>query len=86
MDKWSIKYAVLLWYSGKYQYAKNHCMYPLSYLQFSNSTPLLRELKDVDMQFQYNKIVNLKLAVKNLDGIIIKPGETFSYWRRKIML
>jgi len=33
------------------------------------------------MQYQYNKIVNLKLAVKNLDGIIIKPGQTFSYWR-----
>ncbi|MFA5636711.1 MAG: VanW family protein [Anaerovoracaceae bacterium] len=34
------------------------------------------------MEYQYNKIINLKLAVKNMDGLIIKPGETFSYWRR----
>lgn len=33
------------------------------------------------MKYQYNKIINLKLAVNKLDGIIIKPGETFSYWK-----
>jgi len=43
---------------------------------------LLRPLKDVDMHLQYNKVTNLRLAIKNIDGIIIKPGETFSIWRR----
>ncbi len=71
----------LLWHSGKHHYAQKRCSHPLPYLHFSHSTPLLRELKDVDMQYQYNKIVNLKLAVKNLDGIVIKPGEMFSYWK-----
>ena len=33
------------------------------------------------MQLQYNKINNLKIATKQLNKIIIKPGETFSYWR-----
>lgn len=47
---------------------------------FSHQTPLLRKLKDVDMQYQYNKIVNLKIASKKLNGIILKPGEVFSYW------
>lgn len=35
----------------------------------------------VDMWLQHNKIHNLRLAVHSLDGIIIQPGETFSYWR-----
>ncbi|WP_397334073.1 VanW family protein [Paenibacillus macerans] len=48
---------------------------------FQHETILLRQLKDVDMQLQYNKIINLKLAVKNIDGLIIRPGETFSFWR-----
>ena len=33
------------------------------------------------MQYQYNKIINLKIAIEKIDGIIIKPGETFSYWK-----
>ena len=41
---------------------------------------LLRNLHGVDMQLQKNKIVNLQLASKKIDGIIIKPGEEFSFW------
>ena len=41
---------------------------------------LLRNLHGVDMQLQKNKIVNLKIASKKIDGIIIKPGEEFSFW------
>lgn len=44
-------------------------------------TPLLRQLKDVDMQLQYNKITNLTIAAKRLNKVVIRPGETFSYWR-----
>lgn len=47
----------------------------------THQTPLLRKLKDVDMWYQYNKIINLKIAVKQLDGIVLHPGEVFSYWR-----
>jgi vancomycin resistance protein VanW len=46
-----------------------------------HATPLLRKLKDVDMYLQYNKIHNLKIAVKKLNHVVIHPGETFSYWR-----
>ncbi|HML37255.1 MAG TPA: VanW family protein [Bacillota bacterium] len=71
----------LFWHSGTCRFAKTRRQNLLPYLQFSHHTPLLRELKDVDMQYQYNKIINLKLAVKNLDGIVVRPGETFSYWK-----
>lgn len=33
------------------------------------------------MQYQYNKITNLKLAASRLDGLLLRPGETFSSWR-----
>lgn len=33
------------------------------------------------MALQENKVVNLRLAAAKLDGLLICPGETFSYWR-----
>jgi len=33
------------------------------------------------MILQYNKITNLQLAIKHLNKIVIKPGETFSFWK-----
>lgn len=71
----------MLLFSRKFKFANNRSNQYFKYTHFSHNTPLLRELKDVDMKYQYNKIINLKLAVNKLDGIIIKPGETFSYWK-----
>lgn len=50
----------ILWHSGKYRFAKNRSRDAFEYLHFAHKTPLLRELKDVEMQYQYNKIVNLE--------------------------
>lgn len=43
---------------------------------------IARKLNGVDMQLQENKAVNLAIAAKTIDGLIIRPGETFSFWRR----
>ena len=40
---------------------------------------LLRELGDSDMRLQHNKVTNLRLASARVDGILIRPGETFSF-------
>jgi len=48
---------------------------------FEHKTILRRELNGVDMSLQENKIVNLKLAIKHLNGLVIEPGQTFSYWK-----
>ncbi|WP_240775037.1 VanW family protein [Pedobacter xixiisoli] len=40
---------------------------------------LLKKLGDNNAQLQLNKVTNLKIAVKKLDGILIKPNETFSF-------
>ena len=69
------------WYLGRKKYSRELVsdIYPNIY--FQHKTPVLRKLKDVDMWMQYNKVKNLKIAVRRINSIVIKPGETFSYWR-----
>jgi len=40
---------------------------------------LLRDLEGAQMQLQHNKVVNLRLASSEVDGLLIRPGETFSF-------
>ncbi len=40
---------------------------------------LLRELSPDEMALQHNKVVNLRLASARTDGVVIRPGETFSF-------
>jgi vancomycin resistance protein VanW len=54
----------------------------LPYVVFLHKTPLLRKLRNVDMQLQHNKITNLQLAGASITGLVLKPGEVFSFWRR----
>ena len=71
----------LLWLKMHRLFANQFQKEPLSYECFSHETILLRKLKDVDMRMQENKIINLKLAAKRVNGVLIRPGEIFSYWR-----
>lgn len=41
---------------------------------------LRRKLGNSDPQLQENKITNLKIASNKIDGIVIQPGEIFSFW------
>ncbi|MDR3601584.1 MAG: VanW family protein [Desulfosporosinus sp.] len=52
----------------------------LPYLVTPHKTPLYRRLRNVDMWLQENKVTNLKLACKKLDGLVLRHGETFSFW------
>lgn len=70
-----------LWRSPRYRWAKERRQDSLPYLQASHETPLLRHLRGEDMELQRNKVVNLRLAVEKLDGVLLRPGETLSYWR-----
>ena len=42
---------------------------------------LLRELDPDRMRLQHNKVTNLRLATARVDGLVIAPGETFSFNR-----
>lgn len=69
------------WYFSGTKYCKIKKSEHLEYSVFSHKTPLLRQLKDVEMWMQYNKITNLRIASACLNSVIIYPGETFSFWR-----
>lgn len=69
------------WYFGDKKYCGKRSSELFDYSFFTHKTPLLRKLKDVDMWMQHNKIINLRIAAECLDGIILNPGETFSYWK-----
>lgn len=47
---------------------------------YKNSSLIRRKLGDVDSALQENKAVNLRISAPKVNGILIKPGETFSFW------
>ncbi|WP_104081385.1 VanW family protein [Cryobacterium sp. Y11] len=53
---------------------------PLPVLIYSHNSLIRRTLGNVDLQLQENKAVNLTLAAPHINGILIRPGETFSFW------
>lgn len=69
------------WHFSKVDFAKNFESY-LPIEIFSHKTILRRKLKNVDMWVQENKITNLQIATKQLNGLVLKPKQTFSYWRQ----
>lgn len=71
----------VLWLKKRAYFSKDFNEKKLPFVHFYHETILLRQLKDVDMQYQYNKIVNLKLAAKKLDGLVVHPGQIFSFWK-----
>jgi len=71
----------LLWCSPKIRWAKERSKELLPNIQCAHRTPMIRNLKGDEMEWQRNKVINLRLAVERLNGLVIYPGETFSYWR-----
>ncbi|QJD82657.1 VanW family protein [Cohnella herbarum] len=71
----------LEWVFGNVTFAREKSVDELPYAVMRHRTPLVRKLANTEMWLQRNKIVNLQVAVPRLDGILLRPGETFSYWR-----
>ena len=71
----------LQWHIGKTRHATTRQPENLPHLHMEHATPMLRALSGVDMQLQHNKKASLEIAAACIDGLILKPGETFSFWR-----
>lgn len=69
----------LIWLTDSQDYASYQSEERLEYRVFKHQSVLLRKLGDTDMQLQHNKVENLKCALPFINGLIIKPGETFSF-------
>ena len=63
-------------------FAKERTKTPLPVLVYRHNSLIRRRLGNVNMQLQENKATNLALAVSHIDGLLIRPGETFSVWKQ----
>lgn len=61
-------------------YAKNRAA-PLPHPIFNARQVMLNTESGFDMTYQRNKVDNLKIAAATLDGLVIGPGEVFSFWQ-----
>ncbi|WP_231556467.1 VanW family protein [Cryobacterium sp. MLB-32] len=57
-----------------------HRTAPLPVVLYSHNSLIRRKLGNIDLQLQENKAVNLALAAPHINGVVITPGETFSFW------
>lgn len=63
------------------RFAREKSLDPLAVCVIKHNSLIRRRLGNVDMELQENKAVNLSLAAPLVSGILIRPGETFSFWR-----
>ncbi len=47
----------------------------------SQRIPMLKHGNGIDPVLQQNKVHNIQLACTRINGILVKPGETFSFWQ-----
>lgn len=62
------------------KFAKKKDFNNFEYIWKGDAKILLRKLHGVDIQLQKNKVKNLQIAAKKIDGLVIMPGEIFSFW------
>ena len=70
----------LNWMMHNSKYSLKSSKDNLKYTLFEHSSTLIRPLKGLDLQLQYNKITNLSLAINKINNIVLPPKHTFSFW------
>ena len=66
---------------GKENFAKTFQKEKLPNIVFSYSSNMIKRAPGVDLRLQENKAVNIDLACKKINGLLIRPGEVFSFWK-----
>lgn len=69
------------WYAPGVTYTSTIQSDAFAHVSAAHRTPLFRQLPGVDHRLQENKVVNIGLAIKKIHGTVLRPGETFSFWR-----
>ncbi|MFH1089549.1 MAG: VanW family protein [Candidatus Uhrbacteria bacterium] len=62
------------------KFAREKTEIDLPFKIFTHKSVLIRKLGNSDVRLQLQKIKNLSLAAPTIHQVLIKPGETFSYW------
>ena len=71
----------LKWYFGREKYAMKKSYETLPETVVTHRSILMRKLQGTDQTLQKNKITSLRTASSYINGVIINPGEVFSFWR-----
>lgn len=61
-------------------FSRTHSHEALPVLVKKESSPNYRNFKGISQHLFINKLTNLHLAIEKINGVVIKPGETFSFW------
>lgn len=80
--KWQRKkvfYLKMRFDGNRYAEKKEEILLP--HTVFEASLLMVNEDSGFERKYQVNKIHNLKLAAKTMNGLVILPGETFSFWQ-----
>ena len=63
------------------RFAQTKSSVPLPVVVYRHNSLIRRKLGNTDLALQENKAVNLSLAAPRVNNILIRPGETFSFWK-----
>ena len=66
--------------ASKEKIARTHSSEKLPYLISSQSSHMIKHGPGIDPKLQENKAVNIRLCSAPMNQMIIRPGETFSFW------
>jgi len=91
-QRFRVVYFLRVWQKRIFRYlewlisSKKYCQVILSggrlpFRIYKHQSLLIRKLGGSDIKLQFNKVTNLKLAAAKINSIIIRPGETFSFWK-----
>jgi vancomycin resistance protein VanW len=69
------------WLRSPTPLARRRDLQPLPVRVIKHRSLLLRTLGESEMWLQHNKVTNLRVAVRSVDGLLIGPGEEFSFCR-----
>lgn len=66
---------------NKEKFARGKQEAQLPDLVYEYSSVMIKKGKGIDPKTQENKAVNIRLASDKITGILIRPGESFSFWK-----
>ena len=66
---------------GKEKFAETINKEKLPNVVSDHSSNMIKRAKGVDLRLQENKVTNIMLASSKINGMVIHPGEVFSFWR-----
>lgn len=65
----------------KTRYATTRQDERLPVVVYSHSNDMIKRGPSIDEQLQINKAHNIRLACSRINGLVLMPGESFSFWR-----